>query len=470
MRSNLLTGALVAIVACDQGGAAAPSAPSPRVAPERDFASGSRLRARYHRIDDLVDVLASFHDTVLDADCAFVDEQGAHPGPGASATCVPTNVARHREGRGPFIDANCTRLAAFPPASGEATIALVEPRDACTTAPLARAAAPVELRRVYLRDDTGTCVQSSARAALQSLGDVLPPSTFARAVEVAEHRDGRIDARVLLGDDGSRLVVGGFDRRRNEAVRVGDLGEGFARWLPVRIAFIGSGEPVYADASCTAPAATKIGRTATCPLTAAFLLEGSCGAGRVFELGPPVPSPFAKREAACAPATLPDALAFSVGAEIAASTFAPAAEVDIGSARLRRRGVRADGAIVAWGAVIDATIGGPCVVLPARDGELRCLPETAETSGLFADAACTEPAFAHPLSGCEQGPFPRYVRSTETPPRTFAVGRDLRAVFTLKAGACAPFVPAVESRLFAAAEVDPATFLRATEERDPAPR
>lgn len=441
-----------------------------RVAPARDFVSGSRLRARFYRIDDLVDVLASFHDTQLDTDCAFVDEQGAHPGPGASAYCIPANVARHREGRGPFIDASCTRLGAFPPASGEATIALVEPRDACGTAPLARAAAPVELRRVYLRDDSGACMQSSARAALQSLGDVLPPSTFARAVEVAEHRDGRIDARVLASDDGSRLVVGGFDRRRSEAVRVGDLGEGFARWLPVRIAFVGSGEPVYAESTCTVPAATKIGRTATCPLTAAFLLEGSCGGGRVFEIGPPIPSPFAKREAGCAPATLPDALTFAVGAEVSPSAFAPATEVDVGSARLRRRSVVADGAVVAWGAVIDATIGGPCVVLRAGDGELRCLPETAETSGLFADAACTEPAFAHPISGCERGPFPRYVRSTETPPRTFAVGRDLRAIFTLKAGACVPSAPVVESRLFAAAEVDPATFLTATEERDPAPR
>lgn len=457
--------ALGLVSACDPGSPAAPVVTIPSVAPGRDFASGSRLRARFHRIDGLVDVLASFHDTALGADCAFIDEQGAHPGPGASAYCVPANVARHREGRGPFVDAECKQLGAFPPANGEATIALVEPRDACLTAPLARAALPVENRRVYLLDEAGVCAQSSPRAAVQKLGDVLPPTTFARSVEIAEPRLGRIDARVLAGDDGSRLVVGGFDRRRNEAVRIGDLGDGLERWLPVRIAFVGSGEPVYADATCKGELATKIGRTATCPLTAAFVLEGICGGGKVFTLGPQVSAPFAKRET-CASASLPDSTAFVLGEEIPPSAFAPVVAVDIGSARLRRRSAGADDAIVSWGEVRDATIGGPCIVLPAADGELRCLPDTAESMGFFADDACTELAFAHPISGCETSAFPRFVRSTETPPRTFAVGRPLARVFAMKSGACTPTTPVVESFLFAASEAPAATFLRAEEIRE----
>lgn len=459
----LLTSGL--FVACDPGSPAAPILTSQSVAPARDFSSGSRLRARFHRIDGLVDVLASFHDNVLDADCAFIDEQGAHPGPGASAYCVPANVARHREGRGPFVDADCNQLAAFPPANTQATIALVEPRDACATAPIARAALPVENRRVYLLDDAGVCGQSSPRAAVQKLGDVLPPTTFARAVEVAEPRLGRIDARVLAGDDGSRLVVGGFDRRRNEAVRIGDLGDGIKRWLPVRIAFVGSGEPVYADSGCKTELATKIGRTATCPLTAAFVLEGSCGGGRVFSLGAQVTAPFANRET-CALLPLPDATAFVVGEEIPASAFTPVVDSDIGGARLRRRSSRADDAIVSWGEVLDATIGGPCIVLTAADGELRCVPDTAETVDVFADESCTEPAFAHPITGCERSAFPRYVRSTEMPPRTFMVGRPLSRVFAQKSGACTRTTPVVDSLVFAASEVPASTFLRAEEVRE----
>lgn len=452
-------------VGCDPGSAAAPVPTSTAVSPARDFTSGSRLRARYYRIDDLVDVLASFHDTTLGADCAFIDEQGAHPGPGASSYCIPPNVARHRENRGPFVDAECKQLGAFPPATGEATLALVEPRDACTTAPVARSAAPVEMRRVYLLDDTGSCVQSSPRAAVQKLGDPLPPTTFARALEVAEPRIGRVDARVLLGDDGSRSIVGGFDRRRNEAVRIGDVGDGVRRWLPVRAAFVGSGEPVYSDAACKVELATKIGRTATCPLTAAYVLEGTCGQARVLTLGAVVAAPFARLEKGCAAVVFPDAVAYAVGEEIPPSFFATVVDTDIGSARLRRRSASGDGDIVAWGEVLDAVIGGPCSVLPAADGGLRCLPDQAESVDLFADEACTEPAFAHGITGCEASAFPRYVRSgTERPARTFAVGRELSATFRSKDGACARSTPPVESRLFAAKEVDPSVFLRATEQ------
>lgn len=453
-------------IGCDPGSAAAPVITIPAVAPARDFSSGARLRARVHRIDDLVDVLASFYDTQLDADCAFLDDQGAHPGPGASAYCIPANVARHREGRGPFVDAECKQLGGFPPVAGEATIALVEPRDACTTAPVARAASPTEMRRVYLLDDNGNCAQSSPRAAVQKLGDVLPANTFARAVEIAEPRLGRVDARVLVGDDGSRSIVGGFDRQRSEAVRIGDVGDGIRRWLPVRAAFVGSGEPVYSDAACKNELATKIGRTATCPLTAAYLLEGSCGQARVFALGALVAAPFARREKGCAPVTLPDAVAHSVGEEVSPSLFAPVVDMDIGSARLRRKASSAGGDIVSWSEVTDSVIGGPCTVLRATDGELRCLPDRAETMTFFADDSCTEPAFAHPVTGCETGPFPRYVRSTESPPRTFAVGRELSRIFTTKDGACLATTPVVESRLYAAAEAAPSTFLRAVETRE----
>ncbi len=457
---------MLASASCDAGQAAAPSITPVVVVPPRDFASGSRLRARIHRVDDAVDVLAAFHDVMLDADCAFEDEQGPHVGPGQSSYCVPARVARHREGKGPYLDASCTEPAAFPPSVGAATIALVDPRDACSTAPVARVAEAAAPRRTFLFDENGVC-REAPRGPLQRLGAVLPDTTFVRAVEATEPRAGsRLEARVLAGVDGSRVVVGGFDRRRAEAVRIGDLGDGTRRWLPARLAFVGSGEPLFGDAAC-APEyalAAKIGRTATCPISAAFVFEGLCGGGTVRVLGERAPMTFAKREKGCSSVAVNDSLVFALGDVVPASTFVRVIEAEIGGPRLRRLASSGeDGDVVSWGRLVDAELGGGCVVDRALDGELRCLPEAAESVSLFADDACTEPAFAHSLTGCETG-WPRFVRDVSVDPRrAFVVGRALPTAFTMANGACKRFVPLVESRIFAASFVAPERFLRAEE-------
>lgn len=438
------------------------------MAPSRDFVSGERLRARFHRVAGEVDVLVTFHDVVLDVDCAYVDDDGgANVGPGAASYCLPSGAARHREGRGPYLDGACTELAATPPTGTAPAYGVVAPRDACSAAPIVRAALAVELRRPYFRDEGGAC-RPGARAAVQRLGD--PVEGLVRAAEVSEPRSGPVDARVLLGSDGSRLVVGGFDRLRGEPVRVGDAGDGFRRWVPSRVAYRGSGELLYADASCAAPAASKIGRTATCPLTAALVLEGTCGAGTYHALGEPVTAAFQHDGAACSPTSSPDALLFTLGRPRAPSTFFSASFADIGGPRARRRAARAEGGDpVSFTDVVDAATGEPCAVTTATDGDLRCLPSGAELVDLHEDADCTLPAFAHPITGCEPPSWtPRFVRSAlESPPRAFEVLREVPRAYTLTRTGCAPYAPPVPSRLFAAREIAPSRFPRATLESDP---
>src|SRR3954471_12168515 len=110
----------LACVACDTGPAAKPRYDALLVPPAADFLSGTRLRARYHVLDGLLQVFTTFHDAVLDADCAYEDEGGAHVGPGASSYCFPSGMAQHREGTGPFFDRLCTEPIAFAPETGAA--------------------------------------------------------------------------------------------------------------------------------------------------------------------------------------------------------------------------------------------------------------------------------------------------------------------------------------------------------------
>jgi hypothetical protein len=194
---------------------------------------------------------------------------------------------------------------------------------------------------------------------------------------------------------------------------------------------------------------------------AAWWVDGGCGAGQYFELGERLTTSFERDPAnACVARPAPEPLAFALGPPVAASAYEPVSSVDVGGARVRRRGVGAEGDLpVAWTEVIDVESGEPCGVSTAADGELRCLPAAAEVVSFFADAACTELAFAHARTGCEAGPGPRLVRDAAVvPARVLEVGRELAAVFTLEGGICVQFAPGVPSLLFAASEIDPGRF------------
>ncbi|MBX3189486.1 MAG: hypothetical protein KF819_20850 [Labilithrix sp.] len=467
MRAAPLSIVLV-VVACSTGDPASPRVRVEGASPERDFTSGARLRARYDLVGGRVEVFRVFYDAELDADCAYEDDGGPHGAPGATAYCLPVGMAPHREGVGPYTDAACAEIAAFTPRSGAAARIVVRPRDACVAAPSVALAQPPAIARVYLRDEAGACVMGD-RVSVQRAGAPVPLETFVRAVERVEPRAGRIGARVLAGDDGSRLVVGGFDRDRGDAVRVGEVtGEnGLRRWVPSRVAFRGGGEDLFGDPTCATPIVTKVARTATCPLQAALVLEGTCGAGRFFALGAPLSAAFAE-EATCAPASLAGTFAFALGAPIAASALAPVVDVEIGAARIARRGhgVAGDGPVT-WTDIVDRGTGETCVPAEAPDGGRYCLPATSEVVNLFSDASCTELAFAHPVSGCERSPQPRFIRAAfESPARLFEVTRALDLAYADEGGGCARFFASVESRYYAVREITSTGFVRAEERRD----
>jgi hypothetical protein len=408
-----------------------------------------------------VQVLRAFHDGALDVDCAFADGLGSNVGAGPVFYCLPVGAARHREGSGPFADASCTVPLAIPAAGSAPAYAVIEPANACRSAPVVRRAlAPARVRPYALSED-GLCVRASAASPLAKLGDEIPLERFVSAVEeIRPSGDARIAARVLVATDGAEVVVGGFDRARGEASQaVSDpSGAPGMVWLPQRLAFVGAGNERFAGAACDEPLATKVGHDAACPLSAVFAFTDACGGGVVRELGGAV-SPSRRRDASGACVDGGDAvLAFRAGEAIPLDRFARAVTIDVGEGPAARRGVvgPGGGAPVVWTAVVDRATGEPCVAADAGapGGARRCLPADGEDVSLFADAACAEPAFARAsLGACDaRVPRPRFVRDTATG-RAFAVGRAVSSLFAMKGGACVPFEPLVPSAAFAASEV-----------------
>ncbi len=406
---------------------------SATAAPLRDFTSGTRLLAERWELED-VEVLRGFHDTVLDVACDF-------DLPGATRRCLPAASAIHREGVGPYADSACSEPWAA--ADAQAAFAIVTPRDACAASPVVHRTGPIEVRTAFFRDGE-RCVRAAFSVDMQPLREVVPAESFVAAHEENEGREGRVDARVLVADDGARITVGGFDRVRSEVVAPDDAADGTLRWLPSRVAFRNAGaEP---PAHC-ATAATKIASSAVCPLSAVLVLDGACGRGRFYALGAPV--------ADC----LAGSFAFGVGDPIPADAFARATWADRGSGAVRRRSF--DG--VTLGSLVDAESGEPCTVATASDGVPRCLPERSELVVYFADATCETPAFAHPLSGCETGAWATLVRDGS---RAYEVIGEAAALYESRGDACAAFAPTVPSRAFAARELPASRFAPARALRD----
>jgi hypothetical protein len=373
-------------------------------------------------------------------------------------------MARHDEGFGAFAafaDAACQEPVAIAPPEGPATYAIVRPRDACTGAP--RIFKAGEAKRIVPRVFDGTsCVRGPAEVLVQSLGEPVSLDAFVAGHEVVEVRGPRIATIVVVAADGARVEIGAYDRQRGQPVRFDDRSS--PRWVPARVAFDGAGAPVFEDAACTARVATKIAREATCPLDAALVFEDVCGRARFHELGPRRTSVFAG--AACAAESAGDTFAFSIGAPIDPASFATAFVVESGTSEMLRRGFAGPaGAVALWGELIDPMSREPCEPALAIDGVIRCLPTVSAELNLFADDACSTPAFTLPVDDCSSSPRPRFVRvPTEAGARAFEVIQDASSLFESIAGECKPHVPALGSRGLALAEVDVSRFRSAIAE------
>ena len=428
----------------------------------RDFSSGTRLRARVYVMDGAT-VLASFHDRALGIDCTFGDDNGEHVGPSRVRTCLPTALARHREGVGPYADLGCTKKAGFVVEGEAPAYGAIEPVDACASGPVLHRAGEVERGRPFWSIDAdGQCTRRTG-LAFARLEERVPDDTFVRAEESVEARGGRVAALVLRSPDGARHVIGGWDVARGAAVAPVVTDDGVRRWAPVDVAFVGGQGGEYIDASCTHPAATKIRRNAVCPLSAAYEFVGSCRA-RFRVLGPEREMVVYRRdESGRCGKTAPFSSAFvhEVGEAIPSSAFEPVVTRESGFGNVRRRGAAtASGELVTLDAIVDARAGVPCA--PAQvAGALRCAPPLRAAIVRFADEACTEPALEE-VFPCETEAAPQRARSTEDE-RVYEVVREVPFAYEASPSGCRRHTPDVPTRVFALRELDPARLPPAAE-------
>jgi hypothetical protein len=298
---------------------------------------------------------------------------------------------------------------------------------------------------------------------VQSIGEVLPLESFVRAVEHVEDRGFRIASLVAIADDGAKITLGGSDRVRKEVVRIEEPRLGSLRWVPARVAFEGAGEVLFGDPACVASVPTKIARDATCPLSAALVFEDECGAARFHELGPMLERArlHARDEAGvCAAFAGDGVLAYERGPAIPPATFAPAFVVEVGGQAVRRRGYTGGGGVVAtWGDLVDVATREPCAPALAHDGARRCLPVASASVTLFADEACSVPAFEQLVLGCDAAASPRFVQSNgEDGARVFEVTGETAELYEASRGTCRRHTPIVPARGFFVSEVDVARF------------
>jgi hypothetical protein len=434
----------------------------------RDFASGTRLLARGWDADGAL-VLRDFFDVERNEPCGFMEDGQWRIGPGPSYWCLPLQAAKHDAATGPFADADCKTPLAAAPVDGAATYAIVRPKNACGTAP--RVHRVGESKRAlarFLQD--GVCVAGDRPVLSYALGEEVPLDAFVRATEQAlppsdADTSARIASLMLVASDGAKMSLGGFDRERNEPGRVENPSGAAARWVPLRVAFAGGGEVLFGDAACTSPLATKLAYDAACPLSAMVAFEGPCAAVTYHALGPRVEAQPVYRadDKTCTASTAEKAgvIAYQTGAPIDPSAFAPATEKDSGGAKVKRRGYAGPGggAAAFSSELVDAQTSEPCEPALAEGGVLRCLPTAVVDVSMFADSACTTPAFVSVSTpGCEK-PQASYVRSGgETGARVYKVTGEVPHAYQRRGQACVEASSSAGQRAFAASEIDLARF------------
>lgn len=377
-RAVLVVGVASGTAAC--GEELALEEPAPLV---EHFADGQRLRAQYFEFQGGAKLFRRFFDTVLGEACEF----DGLIGPSGADTCLPVSAVTKLLPSHDFADPACTVPVIFitavePPPS----LVVVMPSNACDAEPtvfeLGARVAPH-----YERASDGSCSEFPAPG--HGLGAPVGLDTFVSAIAERDVAAGRIGALTLVGADGSRQILAGWDAERQESVvESGEVPPD--RWTPRGVAYGDSG--VFSDASCAQPVAVKSGHSARCPVTTVLEDPLNAAGARLDPL-----SLFARDDAgACAARgdVWEGHMYFDIGEPIAVEAFAELKLVEQGSGRVRRRDAASPEGIgilpTNRSPLLDTTTNQPCEVLTASDGVARCLPQVFD-GGWFADAACTQP-------------------------------------------------------------------------------
>jgi len=301
---------------------------------------------------------------------------------------------------------------------------------------------------VYQRDGAGGCAEAAPDPGLAyfAVGAEAPLDGFVAAELAREDGPARLDDRVLIGEDGSRMPQQLYDGELDARCWMWLLADE-DRWhcLP-----IGNGIAYWSDAACSAPVAAA---EVACVLEEPYpyvsqTVTDACGYTiRIFERGPELLAPtlYAGDSASCAAVPVPDdEVWWAVGAEIGRDAFVAADKV-AGDESGRLRGnylATDDGFRRRAGGYVDTVRGEECIPARLTDGTVRCLPVNfGNVVTYYADAACTTvlPVVEQTFPVCRPAPaasiaIEYVVAGCDTQLRARAVGAELPSGTFFRAG------------------------------------
>lgn len=370
--------------------------------------SGNRIRARVQAAVGGAAQFVGWRDSELGLDCEFVQAIDG------STRCLPAPAAYAADR---FLDPGCTEpVIASPPGCappdwewdytstgtcGEGGFRVRAVGDRISAAePLYHRNESQRCERLYLGDPS---------LDYYRLGGEAPVEQFVAAT--LEERDGGpIRVRELVGEDGSRLVVGAVDAQSGVDLDVDwDAEASTRRWMP------DTGYPdAFSDAECSTPISCAYHSSCSDARPIACIRRSvetgdpcrptdSVIAEAAGETAPVSLTGYGEGGAYCQRVTAEDASTmecWQVGPDLPPDHFPAAPTVLRGRGRVRAAEIGvADGAPVtsALRAFRDTERDEDCEPLRAADGVLRCLPyHSIPGIDVWADTACSQPlAYRH---------------------------------------------------------------------------
>lgn len=436
--------------------------PFPPVAPPQaiDFASGSRLRARYERFED-ARTFVGFFDTEQGTDCRFEETSEGW-------RCLPHFDPALQV---VYRDPECTSplLVSINPVDPETLpLLVVEHNPFGCEAPTAWAGPPFDRgpeipvpAQVYERSPSGLCSPSGGYAlAFEATPATFEPFVGAEAVPSASV-DG-LSTVMLLGEDGSKLALRVHDEALNEDCVNLIAGAAFdeAACLSSHVAVVE--EAFSASETCNAP--TRLALTSSCNAPNIVWEPRSW-----VDCEDPLPTLYALGDAAAFYDGTPDGCtrldelpharfqAFEIGARLPSSAVPSVALRPFGAGRLvRYEAVTSSGVRLAikvgprqptrsslssgW---FDTALSTTCVTARADMGVASlCLPEVVhameELDWLYADPACSEPVLGAACGEPDVVTLLDNSLDTQPPVGTARLGEEVEELFSMVDGACTP--------------------------------
>jgi hypothetical protein len=370
-RRPVMVIACAACVACPACGDNLPAGPQLITA-----VSGTRLAVHKYRYDDGTELAVGneFYDIELHTRCRpqrWIDD---------TVRCVPI------VDEAVYNDAACTELIGLGRTVDKPTLFLAYDHRATGTiaARLFRAGAQRDLISESYAIVDGACagpmpVGLEGGTNFFVIGDELDGSSM-MALRDSEVGDGRLAMQIREADDGLRAPFGFVDRALGAACAPRFQSDGSMACEPLEAATAA----YFSDPGCSVPA---IAVGATVPAIASVIEPSGCA--HYHRVGHELSLPVYQREgAACTAVVAPiDGRVFSVDAPLELPALARSPEAVRGR-RLQRVILDHDGLRFLDDRLLDTAAGVPCSPRTQRD-DIRCLPTSVASIGLFSDGCTT---------------------------------------------------------------------------------